>query len=265
MHRICLFLTLTVSFMGLAFAQKARYQIADPMAQPIDVVLGENQLFTVDEEGVLWRVDQHASPFKLQKLAEGLNAPGGLAYHDGLLYVTCKEYVAKIVVDSGQVTRMPIRAAQLVGIAVGPNGYVYVSDRAANRIYRLRDDRVETFKRGPSLHQPNGLACLYEQLYMACQGGSEVQGAIRVMPLEPESDNNLWSEPMGRLYGLAGDGEFGFFVSDHIKGVIFHVHADGTTRRLFSVPEPKGLAYDADAQRLWIASSKGLLAYDASP
>ncbi|MGQ0700417.1 MAG: hypothetical protein ACT4PZ_19535 [Panacagrimonas sp.] len=198
-----------------------------------------------DGNGFISRLDDAGKPVKLEWLT-GLNAPKGLAYALGTLYVADIDELVAIDVKSATVLkRYPAPGAKMLNdVALEPRsnfkGQVaraYVSDFADNAIWYLGDNKFSKLLQDAALETPNGLLVEGENLIIANWGvmGSEgykteVPGRLKAMKLDEEGIADRFSGiPLGNLDGLESDGKKGYWVSDWLAGKIIHVAADGTS------------------------------------
>ena len=89
----------------------------------------------------------------------GLNAPKGLALHDGKLYVSDIDETAVIDTASGEITakhKAP-GATFLNDVTAAEDGRVFVSDMMQNQIWRLEGDQFEMWLQDAALE--NRTAC----------------------------------------------------------------------------------------------------------
>lgn len=190
----------------------------------------------------------------------GLNAPKGLGYYYGLLYVTDIDELLEIDTGNGRVKRRfkAPGAKFLNDVAVAGNGVVYVSDLGTNTIWRLSGDSFTAIVKSEELQAPNGLLLDKGQLVVA-SWGKEAQGDnpaeqswLKVVDLNSRAVQARFAPiPLGNLDGLAADGKGGYYVSDFMLGNLFHISAGGEVQ--LWLPLEQGIA------DLAVLPSKGLL------
>ncbi|MDP3857347.1 MAG: hypothetical protein Q8Q73_06250 [Stagnimonas sp.] len=190
----------------------------------------------------------------------GLNAPKGLAYYYGLLYVADIDELLEIDTGNGRVKRRfkAPGAKFLNDVAVSGSGVVYVSDTATNTIWRLSGDSFTGIVKSAELQAPNGLLVDKGQLVVA-SWGKEAQGEapaeqswLQAVDLESRAIQPRFSPiPLGNLDGLAPDGKGGYYASDYALGNLFHIASDGEVQ--LWIPLEQGIA------DLAILPGKGLL------
>lgn len=190
----------------------------------------------------------------------GLNAPKGLGYYYGLLYVADIDELLEIDTGNGRVKRRfkAPGAKFLNDIAVSGSGVVYVSDTATNTIWRLSGDSFTSIVKSEDLNSPNGLLVDKGQLVVA-SWGKDAQGDkpaeqswLQAVDLDSRAIQPRFSPiPLGQLDGLAPDGKGGYYVSDYMLGNLFHVAADGEVK--LWIPLEQGIA------DLAVLPGKGLL------
>lgn len=75
-----------------------------------------------------------------QQWVTGLNAPKGMAIHDGYLYVADIDRLVKIELNTGRWVRdfTAPEALLLNDVVANGNGTLYVSDMVGNALYRLQ-------------------------------------------------------------------------------------------------------------------------------
>ena len=212
-----------------------------------------------DGKGYLSQVSTDGKLIK-KKWYGGLNAPKGLGYYYGLLYVSDIDELLEIDTGTGRIKRRfkAPGAKFLNDVAVASNGVVYVSDTATHTIWRLMGDSFTAIVKDEGLQGPNGLLVDKGQLVVA-SWGMDAQGDkpaeqswLQAVNLESRAVQPRFSPiPLGQLDGLAPDGKGGYYVSDFMLGNLFHVAADGEVK--LWVPLEQGIA------DLAVLPGKGLL------
>lgn len=199
-----------------------------------------------DGNGFISRLDESGKLVKLEWLT-GLNAPKGLAYAQGTLYVADIDQLVAIDVKSATVRkRYPAPGAKMLNdVALEPRSNfkgqivrAYVSDFADNAIWYLGDNKFSKLLQDPALETPNGLLVEGGNVIIANWGvmsgadyKTEVPGRLKTMKLDEEGIADRFSGiPLGNLDGLESDGKKGYWVSDWLAGKIFHVAADGSSK-----------------------------------
>jgi hypothetical protein len=173
-----------------------------------------------------------------EKWVTGLNAPRGIRSVNGMLWVSdIDELVGVSIADGAVKERVKIDGAKFLNdVATHPDGTVYVSDTAANKIFAVKNSEVSVFAEGDMLDNPNGLVVDPSggRLVVASWGsvGQKRPGSVFQLDLKTKEKKALSAEPLGNLNGLESDGKGGFIVSDSISGKVFRVHADGKAEHL---------------------------------
>jgi hypothetical protein len=167
----------------------------------------------------------------------GFDAPKGMGISGRLLYISDLDKVCVVDLAKAQlVQRIPVQGARfLQDVAVGPAGEVYVSDMAANVIYRLRPGgRPEVFAASATLECPNGLWVDGDTLVVAAWGtitdanfGTKAPGRLVAVDLRTGKITPMPPARLGNLDGLVKVGTH-WFVTDYKAGRIHKVAADGT-------------------------------------
>ncbi|MDP3295737.1 MAG: hypothetical protein Q8M37_13515 [Nevskia sp.] len=191
-----------------------------------------------DGNGFISRVSPDGKMIKRVWL-KGLNAPKGLAYNNGFLYIADIDEL--VVVDTGN-SRVTARykaagAKFLNDVAVDTGGRVYVSDMATNTLWRLSGSSFAVMLASPKLEGPNGLLV---------EGGKLIVGSWGVMTgngFETSEMGYLQSVdrttaalearfapiPFANLDGIVSDGKGGYIASDWLHGNVYKISATGET------------------------------------
>lgn len=104
--------------------------------------------------------------------ASGLDAPKGMAIHEGMLYVTNIDELVEIELSSGEIkNRYGVEGAQFANDVTAADGKIYFSDMKTGKLHKLKDGQVSTVKEG--LNGINGLDYNQEEgsLYMLTAAG----------------------------------------------------------------------------------------------
>ena len=102
----------------------------------------------------------------------GLNAPKGLAIHEGTLYVSDIDTLVAIDIASGTINNsyQVDDAKFLNDVSVNKDGKVFVTDMVLNRIHCLCDDQFNIWLESPKLENPNGLHVEGDNLILGAWG-----------------------------------------------------------------------------------------------
>lgn len=196
-----------------------------------------------DGKGFISLLDPAGKLISLQWVG-GLDAPKGMAYAQGRLFVTDIDQVIEIDVKRAQIVkRYSAKGAKFLNdIALEPRsnfkGQVaraYISDSGDNAIWYLGDGKLAKLLSDPALDAPNGLLVEGEMLRIASlgtlpkDGAPAVLGRLKTMPLDEDSISDRFGpEPIGSLDGLEADGKGGYWVSDWITGKVYRIDSTGT-------------------------------------
>lgn len=175
----------------------------------------------------------------------GLDAPKGLAMHDGRLYAADIDRLVEIDIEAGEVAaEYEAAGAQFLNdVAVDGEGRVYVSDTATNTIWRLDGEAFEAWIEDEGLKGPNGLYVDGERLIVAAWGegeGADAEGLGHLVEVSitEETVATLGSgEPVGNLDGLEAENADTFLVTDWGGGGLYRIHASGEAELLVDLPQ----------------------------
>lgn len=106
----------------------------------------------------------------------GLRNPTGITVSGEDIYVVERTGVAVINKNSGEVTnRVDLQGCIFPNdITSTDDGSLFISDNAANRIYRLMGDQSIIWMEGGELMKPNGIEFHEGFLYVGCSGNSAI-------------------------------------------------------------------------------------------
>ena len=207
----------------------------------------------------------------------GLNAPKGLRSHEGTLWVTDIDEIVAIDMAAGKVkTRTKVAGAQFLNdTAVGPDGTVYVTDMAANKIIALKNGKTSVFAEGEDLEWPNGLLVDGGSLVVGGWGKpngptdftTKVPGRLFKLDLKTKQKTLITAEPAGNIDGLESDGQGGYIASDYLAGKILHITGDGKVVALTTfMPSTADIGFIASEKRLIVPhmNENKIVAYDIS-
>lgn len=196
-----------------------------------------------DGKGFISKLDEKGQPIKLD-WSVGLDAPTGMGWAQGFLYVADVGAVLKIDTRDGSVVRRwnARGARHFADLALEPRSNfkgqtarVYLSDRADDAIWYLADNSLSKHLKDPALEAPTGLLVEGEELRIVSWGASDEQGLtpvpgrLKTLQLDHEGIADRFNGlPLGNLQGLAADGRGGYWVTDPAAGKLLHLADDGT-------------------------------------
>ena len=205
----------------------------------------------------------------------GLAEPKGMALGEGVLYVTDKNTLLAIDLDSGEITARHEVAGDdvyLNDVAMGEDGTVYVSDSRFSKVYALQDGMFDVWLAHENVLMPNGVHVVGDELYIAAgDSTAEEPGNARYLQAISLADHSVralhGTEPEGALDAIEPDGAGGLFVSDWGGGRLMH-YRDGEGLTLLRTPG-QGTAdveFVAETQMLYVPvmMSSQLIAFEVS-
>ena len=175
----------------------------------------------------------------------GLNAPKGLAIHDGTLYVADIDTLVAIDIASGTISNsyQVDDAKFLNDVAADKDGKIFVSDMVLNRIHCLCNGQFNIWLESPELENPNGLHTEGDHLILGAWGvmtegfATEVPGHLKSISISDKSITSLGGSPIGNLDGVESDGMGGYYVTDWMTGKLYQINKSGDAKLLLELEQ----------------------------
>lgn len=169
---------------------------------------------------------------------QNLNAPKGMALHDGKLYVSDIDQLVEIDIENGEITNKydAPGAVFLNDVAASDDGVVFVSDTRTAKIHALKDGKLTEWMSGKPLETPNGLFVEYGRLFIGDKSIFQVDISTKnIKEIIPDA---------GGVDGLEKNNEDEFVFSNW-PGRIF-IHRKGKTIKLLDTTEKEINTADLD-------------------
>ncbi len=156
--------------------------------------------------------------------AEGLRNPVGLAVSGGSLWAVETGGVAEIEIATGKTLRRieVSGAVALNDLAVAKDGTIYLSDSAANVLFRIASGRPEEWLKGDAISRPNGLHLLGGTLVF----GNNGDGCVKAVDLATKEVRTIADLGAGIIDGIESDAAGNLLVS-HKEGRLFRITQPG--------------------------------------
>ncbi len=175
---------------------------------------------------------------------EGFDAPTGMAAHGDVLYVADRGRVHVVEIATARRQRViDLPGAEFVNdVAATPDGQVYVSDTATNRIYRLTPDGAEIWLESVKLQSPNGLWVKGGELIVASWGpmtdiatfATEHPGTLLRVDLATKTISPVGEgRPIANFDGVVVVGD-DYYATDWTGGRLLRIAGDGTVTVILS-------------------------------
>lgn len=223
---------------GLAQPESAYFE---PTTQAIYVSNVQGSPTDKDGKGYISKVSPDGKMLA-EKWVNGLNAPKGLRSYNKTLYVTDIDALVSIDLATGKVLkRLEIPGAQLLNdIGIDSDGKVYISDTFASKVYIVEDGKPSIWLNETQVNHPNGLLVHDQELVVASWGegmdtktwATKQPGKLVAYDLKSKEKLELTKQPLGNLDGLENDGSGGYYVTDYVAGIVYHVEADGAANAI---------------------------------
>ncbi len=140
------------------------------------------------------------------KFIKGLNAPKGIAFCNGKLFVSDIDTVVVADPQTGEIIKeIPIKGSKFLNDVACYKGKVFVSDTTTNSIYQIDADNYsqKLFIKSPQLEGPNGIAFTKDgkMLVVSWGGGKllEVDGGVKVLASGFENLDGVVVLPNGKV------------------------------------------------------------------
>ena len=174
----------------------------------------------------------------------GLDAPKGIDFVGGKLYVADIDQLVEIDTATGQVTnRYKAEGSKFLNdVAAGPDGKVYISDTFDAAVYVLDGGTISLLAQDPLLMGANGLLVEGGSLLVAdlgdISGGFEniKPGPVVRIDLATKAITAYGAEgPVGVLDGVESDGKGGLLLTDNPAGTVLSLQPGGTATVIATV------------------------------
>jgi sugar lactone lactonase YvrE len=192
-----------------------------------------------------------------------LNAPKGLVIAGKNIFVTDIDTVKGFNKETGKpsvlVDLSQYAPSFLNDIAADAQGFLYVSDTFANRIYKInpsRDYEVTLFKEGPELGAPNGLVMnpKTRNLMVATWDSGQI------LTIDAAGKTRVLKKGLSKLDGIDYDNEGNIYVSSYGKGEIYKISYWGRgpiSVFLGGLKTPADISVDRKKNEMLIPSTDG--------
>jgi DNA-binding beta-propeller fold protein YncE len=217
--------------------------VFDPDAGVIYVSNVNGEANAADGNGYISKLSPNGE-IQDKEWVTGLNAPKGMALHDGKLYVSDIDELVVIDTASAEITarhKAP-GATFLNDVTAADDGRVFVSDMMQNQIWQLEGDQFEMWLQDEALENPNGLLAEPDRLVIAAWGkpkedfSTDVPGHLKAVDYQSKEITSIGpGEPLGNLDGVEPDGQGGYLVTDWFSGGLYDISEDGKAEMLMDL------------------------------
>ena len=239
-----LFFLLNFFFISDCFALQVKWTV-DGLNEPESAVYDKktNAIYVSSINGNPLELDNNGYISKLsvsgqileKKWITGLDGPKGLAVFKNFLYVSDINKIWKISLKNKKKTKFKVNDAGFLNdVVVDKNGDVYMSDMFKNRIYRLKENKINIWKQSELLNSPNGLLIEGNNLIISTWGKikegfeTEIKGKLIKVNLRTREIKKFFStRPIGNLDGIVFNKNNGYLVTDWISGKLLTVNKKG--------------------------------------
>jgi hypothetical protein len=178
-----------------------------------------------------------------------LNGPKGMAILGDSLFVADLGAVRVFDRRTGRPIRVLVipETTGLNGVAVGPDGRVWVTDLEENAVYRIHADSAIAVASGDDLDHPNGIA--------ADAGGVDVAafGSAEVYRIANGQRTTVATLPGGSLDGLLRLPDGSLAATSWADNAVYRIDPSGKVSTLVSdAPSPSQIGWDGKRRRLLV-------------
>jgi sugar lactone lactonase YvrE len=171
----------------------------------------------------------------------GLNAPKGMAIHEGRLYVSAVDQLVVVDIETGDVVARHDAPgiAFMNDVAADAEGRIYVSDMGGDAIWMLAGDGFRVWLADANLTSPNGLKAEAERLVFG-SAGPFIEGTktrtptpLKTVAYDDKAVGVIGNgAPVGHIDGVEPDGNGNYLATEFRSGTLFRVHPSGRSERL---------------------------------
>ncbi|MDH3650411.1 MAG: hypothetical protein OEQ53_12065 [Saprospiraceae bacterium] len=192
-----------------------------------------------DGNGFISRLDAHGKIIDL-KWITNLSGPKGMGILNQSLFVADIDELVEIDMGSSQViNRYLIAGTPTLNDVTIFDGVVYISGSDSNRIFELREGKINMILEG-DLGRPNGLFAEPERLLMITSNSSQLV-AIDLASMQTE----VLVDSLGHGDGIVPVGN-GDYLASSWRGEIFHIDSDWNRTQLLDTRSGEINAADID-------------------
>ena len=212
----------------------------------------EGETNAKDTKGSIGKLDPNGKIVNIDWLT-GLNAPKGLAMHDGKLYVADVDEIVVIDMKEAKVLeRISIFDAKFLNdITIDKNGIIYVSDTRKGIISRIENKAETVFL--TEVKGVNGLLAVDETLYYLSAGALWKADKNKILTKIAEGMDES-------IDGLVQT-KSGNYIISCWSGIIYYVKPDGSKTVLLDTREQKlntaDIGYDATKSMIYVPTFFG--------
>jgi sugar lactone lactonase YvrE len=217
--------------------------VVDPDAGVLYVSNVNGEPGAVDGNGYISKLSLQGE-VQEKEWVTGLNAPKGLALHDGKLYVSDIDELVVIDTASGEITaRHDAQGATFLNdVTAHEDGRVFVSDMMQNQIWKLEGDQFEMWLQDEAFENPNGLLAEQDRLVVGAWGkpnedfSTDVPGHLKAVDYQSQEITSIGpGDPIGNLDGVEADGQGGYLATDWFSGGLYRINEDGKAELLMEL------------------------------
>lgn len=173
----------------------------------------------------------------------GFDNPQGMGLYKNKLYVADLGRLVKIDVSKGKIEKIfnIDGAIFLNDVSIDKKGEVYISDSRSNKIYRIINDKVETWLTDSLLSVPNGLLCTDKGVFIL-----NMKNGIVYLADKNTRKLTEFTTGIRNCDGITSDGKDGYFISGAWQGAIYHIASNGIKKLILDLSKEKIITADIE-------------------
>ncbi len=211
----------------------------DPDYQVIYVANVNLNPWEKDGNGFISKLDLRGQILDLQWVTD-LHGPKGMGIRDGSLFVADIDEVVEIDRETGKIIqRYPVEGTPTLNDITVGGGVVYISGSDSNRLFALRENKVELVMES-DFGRPNGLFAEEDRLLMITSNTS----MLKSIDLENREITDLVGD-LGHGDGIVPVGN-GDYLASSWRGQLFYVTSDWQRYQLLDTRDREINAADID-------------------
>lgn len=156
---------------------------------------------------------------------KGLNRPTGITILDDTIFVVERGNLVLINKENGKIkSKIKLEKSSFPNdIVLANKRELYITDSNANKIFKIKNNKISLWMEGADLNRPNGIEYSNGFLYIGCSGDSK----IRKIDVETKEVTEFAALPEGSILDGLQALEDGNFICSDFNGHLFFINNKG--------------------------------------